>query len=51
MTVDLGPRGGAWDFDPKNPLNYGAPSTVLRNNEPPRPASKPIVLEVPKRKF
>ncbi len=50
-TTDLGPRGGLGDFDPKNPLNYGTPDTVLRNNEPPRAAPKPIVLEIPKRKF
>lgn len=50
-AMDLGPRGGVGEFDPKNPLNYGAPETVLRNNEPPRTAPKPVVLEVPKRKF
>ncbi len=50
-AMDLGPRGGLGDFDPKNPLNYGAADTVLRNNEPPRAVSKPVVLEVPKRKF
>lgn len=50
--MDLGPRGGLGDFDPKNPLNYGAPGTVLRQPEPPRMMDrKPIVLEVPKRKF
>jgi hypothetical protein len=49
--MDLGPRGAMGDFDPKNPLNYGAPETVLRNNEPPRVAPKPVVLELPKRKF
>lgn len=50
-VMDLGPRGGLGDFDPKNPLNYGAPETVLRNNEPQRVAPKPVILEVPKRKF
>lgn len=50
--VDLGPRGGGLgDFDPKNPLNYGAPETVLKQNEAPRAAPKPVVLEIPKRKF
>jgi len=50
--VDLGPRGGGLgDFDPKNPLNYGAPETVLRQTEAPRVAPKPVVLEIPKRKF
>lgn len=49
--MDLGPRGGMGEFDPKNPLNYGAPDTVLRNNEPPRVAPKPVILEIPKRKF
>lgn len=50
-AMDLGPRGGLGDFDPKNPLNYGTADTVLRNNEPPRAVSKPVVLEIPKRKF
>lgn len=51
-TVDLGPRGGGLDnFDPKNPLNYGGPETVLKQNEAPRAAPKPVVLEIPKRKF
>jgi len=50
--MDLGPRAGLGDFDPKNPLNYGAAGTVLRQPEPPRMMDrKPIVLEVPKRKF
>ncbi len=50
--VDLGPRGGGLgDFDPKNPLNYGAPETVLKQNDAPRVAPKPVVLEIPKRKF
>ena len=50
--MELGPRGGAGDFDPKNPLNYGAPGTVLRQSESPRTMErKPILLEVPKRKF
>lgn len=50
--VDFGPRGGGLgDFDPKNPLNYGAPETVLKQNEAPRVAPKPVVLEIPKRKF
>lgn len=50
-TVDLGPRSGLGDFDPKNPLNYGAAETVLKQNDAPRAVSKPIVLEVPRRKF
>lgn len=51
-SMDLGPRGGLGDFDPKNPLNYGAAGTVLRQPEPTRAMDrKPIVLEVPKRKF
>lgn len=50
-TVDLGSRGGPGDFDPKNPLNYGAPETVLKQNDAPRAVSKPVVLEIPKRKF
>ena len=50
-AMDLGPRGGSGDFDPKNPLNYGTADTVLRNNEPTRAVSKPVVLEIPKRKF
>jgi hypothetical protein len=51
-SMELGPRGGAGDFDPKNPLNYGAPGTVLRQPESPRTMDrKPILLEVPKRKF
>lgn len=51
-SMELGPRGGAGDFDPKNPLNYGAAGTVLRQPESPRSLDrKPIVLEVPKRKF
>lgn len=50
--MELGARGGLGDFDPKNPLNYGAAGTVLRQPEPPRTLDrKPIVLEVPKRKF
>ena len=50
--VNLGPRGGGLDnFDPKNPLNYGAPETVLKQTEAPRVAPKPVVLEIPKRKF
>ena len=50
--VNLGPRGGGLDnFDPKNPLNYGAPETVLKQTEAPRVAPKPVVLELPKRKF
>ena len=50
--VDFGPRGGGiGDFDPKNPLNYGGPETVLKQNDAPRVAPKPIVLEVPKRMF
>lgn len=50
--MDLGPRGGGLDsFDPKNPLNYGAPESVLKQTDAPRLAPKPIVLEVPKRKF
>lgn len=50
-AMDLGPRGGPGDFDPKNPLNYGSADMVLKNNEPPRATPKPVVLEVPKRKF
>lgn len=50
-AMDFGPRGSGGDFDAKNPLNYGAPDTVLKHNEPPRAVSKPVVLEVPKRKF
>ena len=50
-ATDLGPRGGLGDFDAKNPLNYGAAETVLKPNDAARPASKPIVLEVPRRKF
>jgi hypothetical protein len=51
-AVDLGPRGGGVDnFDPKNPLNYGGPETVLKQNEAPRAAPKPVVLEIPRRKF
>ncbi|KAF0176986.1 MAG: hypothetical protein FD161_2707 [Limisphaerales bacterium] len=50
-TVDLGPRGGLGDFDPKNPLNYGGPETVLKQETAPRAAPKPVVLEIPKRKF
>ncbi|MEN9575039.1 MAG: hypothetical protein RL514_2894 [Verrucomicrobiota bacterium] len=50
-ATDLGPRSGLGDFDPKNPLNYGTAETVLKQNEAPRPAPKPIVLEVPRRKF
>ncbi|MFM8470003.1 MAG: hypothetical protein ACKODH_08540, partial [Limisphaerales bacterium] len=50
--TDFGPRDGGLDnFDPKNPLNYGAAETVLKNNEPVRSAPKPVVLELPKRKF
>lgn len=47
--MELGPRGGG--FDPQNPLNYGGPETVLKQNEAPRTAPKPVVLEIPKRKF
>ena len=47
--LDLGPRSSG--FDPQNPLNYGASETVLKNNEAPRAAPKPVVLEIPKRKF
>ncbi len=50
-AVDLGPRGGLGDFDPKNPLNYGGADTVLKQNDAPRAAPKPVVLEIPKRKF
>lgn len=50
-ALDLGPRNGLGDFDPKSPLNYGAPGSVLKQNDAPRPAPKPIVLEVPRRKF
>lgn len=51
-SMDLGSRSGSLDnFDPKNPLNYGAPETVLKQNDAPRPVSKPVVLEIPKRKF
>lgn len=50
--VDLGPRGGGLgDFDPKNPLNYGGAETVLKQNDAPRAAPKPVILEIPKRKF
>lgn len=50
-TTDLGPRGGLGDFDAKGPLNFGGPQNLLQNNEPPRVAPKPVVLEIPKRKF
>ncbi|MBI5799685.1 MAG: hypothetical protein HZA92_03020 [Verrucomicrobia bacterium] len=50
-AMDFAPRGGLGGFDPKNPLNYGTADTVLKNQEPPRAASKPVVLEIPKRKF
>ena len=50
-TTDLGPRGGLGDFDAKGALNSGGPQSLLQNNEPPRVAPKPIVLEIPKRKF
>jgi hypothetical protein len=50
-ATDFSPRGGG-AFDPSNPLNYGSAGTVFRAPEPAaRPAPKPIVLEVPKRKF
>lgn len=50
--MELSPRGGLGDFDPKNPLNYGAAGTVLRQPDAPRAIDrKPIMLEVPKRKF
>ncbi len=49
--TDLGPRPGFGGFDAKGPLNYGTPETVLRQNEAPRSAPKPVVLEAPKRKF
>lgn len=50
-TTDLSPRGGLGGFDPKNPLNYGTPESVLKQNDAPRAAPRPIVLEIPKRKF
>lgn len=50
-ATDLGPRHGLGEFDPKNPLNYGAPESALKQNDAARPAAKPIVLEVPRRKF
>lgn len=50
-TTDFSPRGGG-AFDPANPLNYGSAGTVFRAPEPTlRLPPKPIVLEVPKRKF
>ena len=47
--TDFGP--GASVFDPKNPLNYGGAETVFKTPDEPRPQPKPIVLEIPKRKF
>lgn len=50
-TTDFSPRSGG-AFDPANPLNYGSAATVFRQPEPTvRAAPKPVVLEVPKRKF
>ena len=55
--LDAGPRGkmdfgpSASAFDPKNPLNYGGAETVFKTPDEPRPQPKPIVLEIPKRKF
>lgn len=49
--TDLGPRPSFGGFDAKPQLTYGPPESVLRQNEAPRSAPKPIVLEAPKRKF
>lgn len=50
-ATDFAPRGGLGGFDAGNAANYGVPESALRQNEPPRAAPRPIVLEAPKRKF
>lgn len=49
--MNLGPVGKD-GFDPSNPLNYGAPDTVMQPSTPAtRSAPAPIKLEAPRRKF
>ncbi len=50
-ATDFGPHTGFGNFDAKGPLSYGPPESTLRQNEAPRTAPRPIVLEAPKRKF
>lgn len=49
--ANLGGIGGQDGFDPKNPLNYGGPETVMQPTTTPRPTAAPIKLEAPRRKF
>jgi len=49
--MNLGPVGKD-GFDPSNPLNYGAPDTVMQPSTlPTRSAPAPVKLEAPRRKF
>ena len=49
--MNLGPVGKD-GFDPSNPLNYGAPDTVMQPAAPTaRSAPAPVKLEAPRRKF
>jgi hypothetical protein len=49
--MNLGPVGKD-GFDPSNPLNYGAPDTVMQPSAAPtRSAPAPVKLEAPRRKF